>query len=168
VPSARDLLERFRPAGTPGAAAPAGVPYDRAAALEDELRPVLALLAPTEQECAAVTRDATVRAERIRAEASAGAAAELARARLDAESARAQAADDRRRRGDEEGAVELERAARTSADLGALARRRLPDLTARVVAATRAALTAPGPAASGAPRPPYPPGSTGSPGPERG
>jgi hypothetical protein len=169
VPSARDLLERFRPAGTPGAAAPAGVPYDRAAALEDELRPVLALLAPTEQECAAVTRDATVRADRIRAEASASAAAELARARLDAESARAAAADDRRRRGDEEDAVELERAARTSADLGALARRRLPDLTARVVAATRAALTAPGPpAASGVPRPPYPPGSAGSPGPERG
>ena len=44
--SARDLLERFRPAGTPGAAAPAGVPYDRGAALEDELRPVLATAVP--------------------------------------------------------------------------------------------------------------------------
>ena len=31
MPSARDLLQRFRPIGTPGAAAPAGVPADRGA-----------------------------------------------------------------------------------------------------------------------------------------
>jgi V/A-type H+/Na+-transporting ATPase subunit D len=67
--SARDLLERFRPAGTPGAAAPAGVPYDRGAALEDELRPVLALLSPTEERCAAQVHEAGASAEQVLAAA---------------------------------------------------------------------------------------------------
>jgi hypothetical protein len=40
-----DFLRRFRPAGTPEAAARAGVPVDRAAEAAGELEPVLALLA---------------------------------------------------------------------------------------------------------------------------
>jgi hypothetical protein len=141
--SARDLLERFRPAGTPGAAAPAGVPYDRSAALEDELRPVLDLLAPTEQQCVAVLDEAGARADALRDDAAARAAASLSQARLRAEEARADAAESRRRISDEEGAAELERATRAAAEVGALARRRLPGLTARVVAAVREQLTAP-------------------------
>ena len=45
MPSARDMLQRFRPIGTPGAAAPAGVPADRAAELGRELQPVFDELA---------------------------------------------------------------------------------------------------------------------------
>lgn len=141
--TARDLLERFRPAGTPGAAAPAGVPYDRSAALEDELRPVLDLLAPTDQQCVALLEEAGARADALRDDAAARAAASLAQARLRAEEARADAAESRRRVSDEEGAAELERATRAAAELGALARRRLPGLATRVVAAVRAELAAP-------------------------
>ena len=141
--SARDLLERFRPAGTPGAAAPAGVPYDRGAALEDELRPVLALLSPTEERCAAQLREAAAQAEQIRADAAAQGAALLAQARLRAEEARAEAAEGLQRRSDAEADAEMERAAHTAGEVRARARHRLPDLTARVLAATRAAMTAP-------------------------
>ena len=140
--SARDLLERFRPAGTPGAAAPAGVPYDRGAALEDELRPVLALLSPTEERCAAQLREAAAHAEQIRADASVQGAALLAQARLRAEEARAGAAEGLQRRSDEEAAAEIERAAHAAGEVRARARHRLPELTARVVAATRAAMSA--------------------------
>ena len=144
--SARDLLERFRPAGTPGAAAPAGVPYDRAAALEDELRPVLDLLAPVEAQCVALLDEAGARAGSLRDDAGARAAASVSQGRLRAEEARAGAAESRRRISDEEGAAELEQATRAADELGALARRRLPGLTARVVAAVRSELTAPRPA----------------------
>ena len=113
------------------------------AALEDELRPVLDLLAPTEQQCAAVLDEAGARADALRDDAAARAAASLSQARLRAEEARAEAAESRRRISDEEGAAELERATRAAAELGALARRRLPGLTARVVAAVRDQLTAP-------------------------
>ena len=40
----RELLERFRPAGTPGAAGGRGVPVDRVAERSAELEPVLELL----------------------------------------------------------------------------------------------------------------------------
>jgi vacuolar-type H+-ATPase subunit H len=165
--SARDLLQRFRPAGTPGAAAPAGVPYDRGAALEDELRPVLALLSPTEERCATQVQEALAHAEQIRADASARGAALLAQARLRAEEARTEAAEGLQQRSDEEAAAEMERAARTAGEVRARARHRLPELTARVLAATRAALTAseqdrprtPGSAPLPAPEPDPGPGS---------
>jgi hypothetical protein len=68
-----DLLNRFRPAGTPGAAARAGVPVDRAAEAAAELEPVLALLAEAESACAAVRerarQDAKDIGERARARA---------------------------------------------------------------------------------------------------
>jgi vacuolar-type H+-ATPase subunit H len=151
--SARDLLQRFRPAGTPGAAAPAGVPYDRGAALEDELRPVLAMLSPTEERCAAQVREAHAHAEQIRADASVRGAALLAQARLRAEDARTEAAEELQHRNDEEAAAEVERAARTAGEVRARARHRLPELTARVLAATRAAMAASEPDRPGSPGP---------------
>lgn len=48
--SLRDFLQRFRPAGTPGAAARPGVPADRQAELAVELEPVFALLAETQDQ----------------------------------------------------------------------------------------------------------------------
>lgn len=73
MPQLRDFLDRFRPAGAPGAAARAGVPVDRAGELAEEVVPVLTLLDDTQAEC-----------ERIVARARRDAGAIIARARVEA------------------------------------------------------------------------------------
>lgn len=65
MPQIRDLLERFRPAGAPGAAARAGVPADRSHELADELAPVLTLLDRTDAECGRIIAGAHHQAQRI-------------------------------------------------------------------------------------------------------
>ncbi|MGH8867626.1 MAG: hypothetical protein ACRDYU_06490, partial [Actinomycetes bacterium] len=73
MPRSGDFLERFRPAGAPGAAAAAGVPADRVAELSAELEPVLARLAGTQREAerirAAARRDAEQRRDHATASA---------------------------------------------------------------------------------------------------
>ena len=49
----RDYVRRFRPAGAPGAAAPAGVPADRGAELDAELAGVFEELRGASEEAAA-------------------------------------------------------------------------------------------------------------------
>ncbi|MEV7242247.1 hypothetical protein AB0N92_13515 [Streptomyces sp. NPDC093248] len=77
--SLRDFLERFRPTGTPGAAA-VGVPADRAAERAAELEPALARLTDVQREATRIRaaadeaaevlrRDAALRAERVVADA---------------------------------------------------------------------------------------------------
>ncbi|MFA1542871.1 hypothetical protein [Actinomadura monticuli] len=61
----RDFLERFRPAGAPGAAAVA-VPSDRRSALAAELEPVFALLADAEVEQRRMVEEARRRACAVR------------------------------------------------------------------------------------------------------
>lgn len=65
----RDLLQRFRPSGAPGAAAGAGVPADRRARAEAELEPVFAALAPTVARCAEIRRVGTALAAGLDARA---------------------------------------------------------------------------------------------------
>jgi hypothetical protein len=95
LPQARDFLDRFRPAGAPGAASRAGVPANRAAELSAELEPVLALLAETDAECgriiAAARRDAERTAGAARQQAAALAADAHDRARAAREAAVEQA-----------------------------------------------------------------------------
>ncbi|GAA1331576.1 hypothetical protein GCM10009647_071660 [Streptomyces sanglieri] len=55
--SLRDFLERFRPAGTPGASA-AGVPVDRTAERASELEPTLAQLMDVQREAARIRASA--------------------------------------------------------------------------------------------------------------
>jgi hypothetical protein len=85
LPQARDFLDRFRPAGAPGAASRAGVPADRAAELATELEPVLALLDGAYAECGriidAAQQDAEQIAEQDREEAAAIATEAKQRAR---------------------------------------------------------------------------------------
>ncbi len=81
MPQARDFLDRFRPAGAPGAASRAGVPADRAAELARELEPVLALLAGTDAECGRIIATARQEAEQIAGRAREQAAALAADAR---------------------------------------------------------------------------------------
>lgn len=92
MPRARDLLARFRPAGTPGAAGPAGVPADRLAELGRELRPVFDELAATEEEARAIRETARLEADRRRAAAAQRARAIVDDARRDADAQRADAA----------------------------------------------------------------------------
>jgi hypothetical protein len=66
MPRSRDILQRFRPAGTPGPASSSGVPADRVAEASAELEPVLALLAETQAEVSRIRRDAEREAEQRR------------------------------------------------------------------------------------------------------
>lgn len=92
MPRARDILQRFRPAGTPGAASSAGVPADRVAEVSAELEPVLALLASTQEEASRVRADAEREAEQRRQQATARASALIASAHRQTAAERADAA----------------------------------------------------------------------------
>jgi hypothetical protein len=87
----QELLNRFRPAGAPGAAGGAGVPVDRRAELTAELVPVFAALADTAAEVGKIRSAGTDRAERRRREATGEAARIVARARMRSEADRADA-----------------------------------------------------------------------------
>ncbi len=88
MPSVRDLLNRFRPAGAPGAATAVGVPGDRRDSVVAELEPVFAHLADVVRHCDELRREAAAAAADREA-----AAAE--RGRVIAASARADSAADR-------------------------------------------------------------------------
>ncbi len=90
----RDLLERFRPSGSPGPPAMSGVPADRVTERSVELEPVFALLADVQAEAARIGADATREAQHRRERAAEQARAILGEARRlsDAERARAAAA----------------------------------------------------------------------------
>lgn len=94
--SLRDLLQRYRPVGTPGAAARPGVPADRAAEVATELEPVLALLAGTEDEVRRLRAEAREEARRIREQAARQAEDLVAGARERAADVRARSAADAR------------------------------------------------------------------------
>jgi hypothetical protein len=93
MPRVRDLLYRFRPTGTPGAATAAGVPVDRRGDLAAELEPLFSRLEATGRQCAQILeqgrRDAAV--TRSRAEDRAGAVLSAAAHHAEAERAAAAA-----------------------------------------------------------------------------
>lgn len=93
MPQLRDILDRFRPAGAPGAAGRAGVPRDRASELAAELDPVLTMLADTDAECGRIVARAEHEARRIAELARDQAAAIAAEAQQRAEAARSAAAE---------------------------------------------------------------------------
>lgn len=134
-----DFLSRFRPAGTPGAAARAGVPVDRAAEAAAELEPILALLAEAESACAAVRERAQRDAEDVGERARARADGLLAEARARADSERAAAAARARARGQAESVRLTGRAERRATARHELAEQRMPGYVDRVVAMVRTA-----------------------------
>lgn len=89
---ARDLLDRFRPVGAPGAATAVGVPADRLAEVSQELEPVLALLDDVAAECTVVRADGERRARRLREEGLQRVARLQAAGRAQARAARAEEA----------------------------------------------------------------------------
>jgi vacuolar-type H+-ATPase subunit H len=90
MPPVRDFLDRFRPAGSPGAAARAAVPVDRSSELEAELMPVLTLLDGADADCARIVAGARREAGRITGAAREEAAATLVDAERRARAAREQ------------------------------------------------------------------------------
>jgi cell division septum initiation protein DivIVA len=138
VPKVRDFLDRFRPAGTPGAASSVGVPADRRADAEQELAPVFAALEDVERECAELRVRAERDAQRQIAQAQRMAGALVARARAGSAAERAAAAADARGRAAAETDRILAQARQTAGDARAQAQRRLPELVDRAVELARA------------------------------
>lgn len=130
----RDLLQRFRLAGTPGAAAAPGVPADRVAELAAEIGPLLAMLDSTCAEADRVRAAAQDEAQRRRHRAEEQARAEVAAARADADAERADAAARVRRHADEERERMLGEAEREAARITHRAADRMPEYVDRVVA----------------------------------
>lgn len=137
MPTARDLLQRFRPVGAPGAAAPAGVPADRVAELGRELQPVFDQLAATVAEAARIRTDAAAEVRTRRGRGEERAAAVVEAAHRDAEMARAGAAAAVLRRAEQENAAALDEARHEADAVAARAREHSAVLVARVVAAVR-------------------------------
>jgi len=147
VPRARDLLYRFRPAASPGAASAAGVPVDRAADLAAELEPLFRQLASTERECAETREQARLDAERIRARETDRARGIVTGANARTLAERAAATAQSRQRAETESAALLAAAEREAAAVRERAAERMPEYVARVVAAVRGLLGEDGPGA---------------------
>jgi hypothetical protein len=137
MPPLRDFLMRFRPAGTPGAAARAGVPADRSGELESEVAPVLALLADTDAERERLITRARREAEEIVAAARSAADAITADAARRADTVREQAAQQVLTAARKQAARTTQAAAQQAAQIRELARQRMPALVSRVVGTIR-------------------------------
>lgn len=137
MPQPREFLERFRPAGAPGAAARAGVPADRFREFANELAPVLALLDGTDAECGRIIAQARAQAQQVTDAAGAQASAIAADADQRASAAREEAvrqALDAARAGAASAVADAERQA---AAISALAERRIPVLADYAVSLIR-------------------------------
>jgi len=138
MPTARDLLRRFRPVGAPGAAAPAGVPADRVAELDRELQPIFDALAGTQAEVARIRDDAAAEGRARRDRAAAEAAAVLAAARRDAQKQRADTAAEILRQTQQSTAAVLAAARQEASAVLRRAEGRYADLVDQVLLIVRA------------------------------
>jgi len=143
LPRTRDLLIRFRPSGTPGAAGAAGVPLDRAAGAAAELAPLFAALAPTERRCEDLLAEAEADARRIRGEAEEEAARLVAVARDRQATERAAVLTELRARRSADAAADADAARRQATEVRACAEARMAGCVADVVAAVRSLVAAP-------------------------
>jgi hypothetical protein len=134
----RDLLDRFRPVGSPGAASPVGVPADRGAELTAELEPIFTTLAEVERACAALRSEAAVAAERRRQAARAEAEAVVAAGREHAAQERAGAAVGAQQLAAEQAHAQLAGSSLEQSHLRARATERMPAFVDQVVVAVLA------------------------------
>lgn len=147
LPQLRDILDRFRPAGAPGAGGRVAVPIDRSRELEAELLPVLTLLDDTDAECAGIAGRAHDEAARIVATARADTAEILRDASSRAAAIRAEAVQQAVAAARAEAAGTVADARAEARDVAELASQRIPVLAGRAVALVRAlGATRPGPA----------------------
>lgn len=134
MPSARELLQRFRPLGTPGAAAPAGVPVDRAAEASRELQPVFDELAATVEEVGRIQQAAAEQARLRRDRAAEEGRRIVEHARLQAEAQRAEAAARIVARAEQETAAVVAEAKRQAAEITRRADERVAGFVGRILA----------------------------------
>jgi hypothetical protein len=140
MPRVKDFLSRFRPIGTPGAAAKAGVPADRAVEAADELEPLFAMLADTEAEVDRIRTSAETSIAEGHRLAAEHAEQLLAEARLGADAERADASAKARAAVDQEGARQLEVAETEASRIRVSAEARLDTQVAAILAEVRARL----------------------------
>jgi peptidoglycan hydrolase CwlO-like protein len=133
VASLRDLLQRYRPVGTPGAAARPGVPADRAAEVATELEPVLALLADTEDDVRRLHEQTREEARRIREQAAREADDLLAAAHERTSEVRARAAADARAAAAPDGELLVEAARENARCVRKRAAALMPEYVGRAV-----------------------------------
>jgi len=161
MPSVRDFLDRFRPAGAPGAAARAAVPVDRSGELEAELVPVLTLLDGVDADCARIVAVARREAGRITGAAREEAAATLVDAERRARAAREQAVQQALAEARAETGETMASARREARQVRELAGQRIPALASRAADLVRGLGSGElGPAAGG-PDPRSEPGGPG-------
>jgi vacuolar-type H+-ATPase subunit H len=138
MPPLRDFLTRFRPAGSPGAAAArVGVPADRSGEREAEVAPVLARLDDAEAECERLIAQARSDAEQIVAAARSAADAIAADAAQRARLAQLAAAQQALAAARKQAAHTTQVATQQAAQIRELARQRMPALVSRVVGTIR-------------------------------
>ena len=145
MPRARDLLNRFRPSGTPGAAGAAGVPADHEAGAAEELAALFAALAPTERECQDLVDRAAADAGHIREEAEAEAVRLVTAARDRQPEERAAVVARLREHGEAEAAATTAEAERRAAEVRTVAGERTAGCVDEVVGTVRALLAGPAP-----------------------
>ena len=136
----RDFLARFRPVGTPGPAAPAGVPADRVTELAVELGPVLESLADTQVEAAAIRSAGEVEAIRLRHDGRTRAEDLVVAARALAQTERVRALAQTREEADSTVARTMDAANAEALAIDARVAHRLPEFVNRVAVTVRADL----------------------------
>jgi flagellar biosynthesis/type III secretory pathway protein FliH len=135
MPQWRDFLERFRPAGSPGAAAQGGVPADRIGDSAAELAPVFMMLDDVRSQATRVRRCAIEQAEIIRRDAGRRAAEIATAAESQAQMARAAEFERARKLTAAEGTRSATERTRELDELRARVEARMPDYIDRVLAA---------------------------------
>jgi hypothetical protein len=140
VPAVRDFLDRFRPAGAPGAATAAGVPVDRLDTAAAELAPVFAALAAVVDEGARLRGEAVAAGLRLEAETADRCRALVAAARGEAEAERAAEAAKVRERAATEARLVVARAQQEAEEVRRTADEHRPRLLAAVLDRVRVEL----------------------------
>lgn len=143
MPASRGFLERFRPTGTPGAAAGAGVPADRVAERDVELAAVFEQLLETEALAAQIRAEGGELADERRTASQTSARQLVAAARHDAELVRREASGRVAAQSDLETAATLADAEEVADRIRGHAARVRPDYAGRVVQAVLAELGLP-------------------------
>jgi vacuolar-type H+-ATPase subunit H len=137
MPPLRDFLTRFRPAGSPGAAARAGVPTDRSGELEAEVAPVLARLDDTEAGGERLIAQARCDAEQTVATARSAAGTIAADAAQRAATVREQVAQQVLAAAREQAARTTRDATQQASQIRELAQQRMPALVSQIVGTIR-------------------------------
>ena len=150
MPGLRDYLDRFRPAGAPGAGG-TGVPADRSRELETELTTVLALLDGVHAECTGIVAQARRDAERMVAAARGEAAAVADDADRRARAARERAAREVLAAARTEAVGTVAHAEKQASRVRERARQRIPALASRAVGLVRGLGAEPSASAGGRP-----------------